>query len=285
MKNETEIAYQNKDVIAKIFGDRMIGKPLSMFGLDSSLRVTDIRPTNLPVLKANELRMDNVFELEDGSVAILDYESTYKKDNFFKYGLYVLHVARRYYEEGKEPDIHMMVLYTADIEEAPSDFHRTACDLRVESAFLVGVDSEEWMNTVRAGVEHQEISDELLMHLVLLPLTYKGDQEKQEAIRECVDLARKIENQGEQIFVLAGILTLTDKMISKEMREQIKEVLNMTQVGKMIYDDGRAKGREEEREEMIVNMFREGVSYEQIVRAVQGKMPDSRVRELQKMAQ
>ena len=32
-------------------------------------------------IKANELRIDNVFLLEDDTIAIIDYESAYKKEN------------------------------------------------------------------------------------------------------------------------------------------------------------------------------------------------------------
>jgi hypothetical protein len=35
-----------------------------------------VLPTNLPDIKANELRADNVFLLEDDSLLIVDYEST-----------------------------------------------------------------------------------------------------------------------------------------------------------------------------------------------------------------
>ena len=73
-----EIAYQNKDIISKIFAENMKNKSLRAYGLD----VPDIvraLPTNLPVIAANELRMDNLFLLADGSLAIIDYESIYRK--------------------------------------------------------------------------------------------------------------------------------------------------------------------------------------------------------------
>ena len=76
---DTSIAYQNKDIVSKLFGDRMKGKPLSLFGLESDLKVVDARPTNIPIVRARELRMDNLFELEDGSAAIFDYESEYRE--------------------------------------------------------------------------------------------------------------------------------------------------------------------------------------------------------------
>lgn len=127
LDTDTSIAYQNKDIVSKLFGDRMKGKPLSLFGFGNGLKVVDVRSTNIPIVQARELKMDNLFELEDGSVAILDYESAYKKANFTKYGRYIMDVIDRYLREEKEPDIHMMVLYTADIEEAKASMERTAC--------------------------------------------------------------------------------------------------------------------------------------------------------------
>ena len=54
------IAYQNKDIVSKLFGEQMKGKSLSLFGLDTNLKVMDIRPTNIPIVQAKELRMDNL---------------------------------------------------------------------------------------------------------------------------------------------------------------------------------------------------------------------------------
>lgn len=243
----SDIAYQNKDIISKLFGERMKGKKLSLFGLESGLKVVDSRPTNMPVVQAKELRMDNLFELEDGSVAIIDYESTYKEANFTKYGRYIMGAIDRYLREGKRPDIHMMVLYTADIEEEVASLERTACSIRTESSYLSEAPSGEWLNDARVKIAEKSVTDEVLMHLVLLPLTYKGREKKQEIIKECVGLARQLQDKEQETFALAGILTFTDKIISKETQKYIEEVLEMTQVGKMLIDKGRQEGRLEGR--------------------------------------
>lgn len=262
---ETAIAYQNKDIVSKLFGDRMKGKPLSLFGLGTDLKVVDVKPTNLPIVQARELRIDNLFELEDGSVAILDYESEYKKSNFTKYGRYIMDVADRYLKEGKEPDIHMMVLHTADIERAETSFSRTACSIQTEASYLVKAPSEEWLKDVKAGIASQSITDEMMMHLVLLPLTYKGEERKQEAIKECVHLARRIPDKGQETFVLAGILTFTDKVINEKTRQYIKEVLGMTQVGKMLMDEADIKRAKR----TARNMLKRGDSLEEIAEVLE----------------
>ncbi|MEF9940625.1 MAG: hypothetical protein RR768_10995 [Clostridium sp.] len=70
----SDIGYQNKDIAAKTMADTLKGKSLAAFGLPQ-LRIIDILPTNLPAIESNELRLDNLFLLNDGSVAIIDYES------------------------------------------------------------------------------------------------------------------------------------------------------------------------------------------------------------------
>lgn len=85
-------------------------------------------------------------------------------------------------------------------------------------------------------VRVKAVTDEVLIHLVLPPSTYKGREKKQEIIKECVDLARQLQDKEQEAFALAEILMFTDKIISKEIQKYIEEVLEMTQVGKMLID-------------------------------------------------
>ena len=274
---DISIAYQNKDIVSKLFFFLLKGKSLSLFGLKTKLKVVDIRPTNIPIVQARELRMDNLFELEDGSVAILDYESEYKEANFTKYGRYLMDVIDRYLKEGKHPDIHMMVLYTADIEKAKTELSRTACRIQVEASYMTGLPSDAWLKEAQKGIADHTVTDEILMHLVLLPLTYKGEEKKQEAIRACVDLAKQLPNKEQETFALAGILTFTDKIINDETKRYIKEVLGMTQVGKMLMDEGRQeglqeglqKGQQKTAKKTAKNMLKRGDSIEDIAEVLE----------------
>lgn len=102
------------------------------------------------------------------------------------------------------------------------------------------------------------------MHLILYPLTFAGNEEKQIAIRKSVKLAKMIQNQDQESFALAGILAFTDKVISEETRNEIKEVLSMTQVGKMLFDEGRQEGAIEQARKTALNMFARGDLAEEI---------------------
>ena len=137
----SEIAYQNKDVTAKVMAETLKGKSLAAFGLPH-LKIMDILPTNLPAIESNELR-----------------------------------------------------------------------------------------------------------------------------------LARNLPEKEEQLKVLAGILTFTDKVIDKMYAKRLKEELQMTLVGQMLMDEGIQKGREEGREEglraLIQDNIETGISREQILEKLQ----------------
>ena len=261
MHREEAIAYQNKDVVAKLFGDHLQGKPLSLLGWHSERYIKELLPTNLPVVSAKELRMDNLFVLDDGSLAIVDYESAYKKQNFVKYGRYAIELVKRSLEQGKGvPEIRIMLLYTADINQAEAMMDTGAVSIATEPAYLVGIDSQAWFEQIESSIEAKKVTDEVLMRLMILPLTYKGTKAKQIAIRKSISLACEIDDSGQKSFALAGILTFADKVIDRENRKRIKEVLSMTQIGQMLIDEGReegkAVGRAEGRNEIALNMLR-----------------------------
>lgn len=242
VKRALEISYHNKDIISKLMGERLQGKSLSLFGVSSTQRIIDILPTNLPTLRLKELRIDNLFLLDDGSLAIVDYESTYHPKQMLKYGRYILDILARYMEQGEYPDIHMIVIYTADVEAVQTSLIRRSMGIHIQAVYLTGIDSQMRLDDFKKKMADNLVTDEDIMKLILLPLTYKGDEAKENAIKTCIALANQLADKEKAAFALAGILAFTDKIISNKLKMHVKEVLDMTQVGKMIFDEGVEKG-------------------------------------------
>ena len=269
----SEITYQNKDVMSKILAENFKDKSLRVYGLDLP-KIKQILPTNLPEIHVNEMRLDNLFLLEDGSVAIIDYESSVKWENNLKYVNYIVRVLERYKKEERPKQIRMIVIYTADVEEAENEFNAGCLTLKLEQAFLSKMDSESIRNRIEKKIKNREaLSDEELMEFIVLPLTYKGMEKKQEAVKDAVELAKQIEDKKEQTFILSGILVFADKIIDSETAKYIREVMRMTQVAELFLEEGRAEGRaegrEQEKEKIIVNLHKLGMELDRIAKVTE----------------
>ncbi len=231
-----DIAYQNKDIISKVFADNFVGKSLKVYGLDLP-KVVQVLPTNLPDVSANELRIDNLFLLEDGTIAIIDYESVYKEENKVKYLNYITRVVERYKKQGKlDIKIRMIVIYTADVTKSSvcNSYDIGSLKLEIDSAFLSEINSEEVMNRLTSKVNSGEkLTEEELMEFIILPLTYKDKERKAFALEKSFNLAKNLADEDTMTFVLAGMLVFADKIIDDELGDKVKGWIRMTKVGRL----------------------------------------------------
>ena len=246
------------------------------------------RPLSIPAVKANELRLDNLFELADGTLALVDYESAYKEADKVKYLNYLAGIAGRYQKEKKDcPILRMIVIYTGDIkrEQVESSYDIGAVKMNVETAFLSELDSERIFNRLKGKVERNErLSDDELMEFIILPLSYRRQEEKQERIQETVRLAAGIQDRGQQVFILAGILAFTDKVIDRETANIIRRAIEMTQVAQIFEEEKQQALQEALREssrQMVIKMIRKNYPTEEIASLVSSYSQDD-VEELRK---
>lgn len=266
------IAYQNKDIASKVTAEHLIGKSLAPFGLPD-VRVIGTLPTNLPVIESNELRLDHLFLLDDHSVGIIDYESVFTKENFVKYMNYVARIMKRYAEQNRLEElkeIKVLIIYTADVEQALETYDLGSVVIRVEAAYLVNLDTEAIYQRLGRRMSRQErLTEEEMAQMMVLPLTVKGKEEKQAYIEKAVELAKQIPDRKQLNQVMAGILTFCDKVIEPKCAERIKEELQMTLVEQLIYADGVADGERKGMEKgvrvLIEDYVEEGADRARIV--------------------
>lgn len=258
-----EIAYQNKDITSKLMAETLKGRSLAAFGLPE-LKIVDILPTNLPVIESNELRLDNLFLLSDGSLAIIDYESSFSRENFVKYLNYIARVIRRFAIRRELKDLKqlkMVVIYTADVESAEERYDLGGLILVVESAYLIHLDGSQIYHRLKNKIDAGEkLTEEELMELMILPLTVKGKKRKQETIEKAVNLGKRLPDREGQLKVIAGILTFTDKVIDRAYAKKLEEEMQMTLVGQMLMDEGYQRGMEKGIEKGIQVFIQDNVS-------------------------
>ena len=83
---------------------------------------------------------------------------------------------------------------------------------------------------------------------MILPLSYRRKEDKEQQVRMAVELAVRIQDRKQQVFTLAGILAFTDKVIDRETAGKIRRAIEMTQVA-MIF--------EEEKQEALARIEKE----------------------------
>lgn len=272
----SKISYHNKDVFSKTFSENMRNKSLSAYGLHLP-KIVDILPTNLPVIEANEMRLDNIFKLADGSLALIDYESIYKHENKIKYLNYVVRTLKRdNLIDNIEKPVRMIVIYTGDVQRSETDSHLDVGCLQftIEEVFLSELDPRQIEENLTYKINTRiPLSEEEQMQFIILPMIFPGTEDKQACINRCFALARKLESIELQRFLLSGLLVFTDKVILKQDSEAIWRWLDMTKVGRIFEQEMQKKFQQEKHDSLIAmarRMLEQGLSIE----VIQDIVPD-----------
>ena len=232
------IAYQNKDIEFKLISETFKEKSFEAYGLNLP-KIKAVLPTNLPKVSANEKRMDHLFLLEDDTVAIVDYEAEDKLANRVKYVNYIARVMERYMKDsGMIPDLRMIVIYTGDVEHADNVLETKCFRLNMEHVFVSHLPGEEIYQEIKHKLENGErLTEQEFMRLIILPLAEKGKKKKQKRVEEVVELAKMIEDEQGQVFVIAGVLVCSDKFIDKDYAKGIRRYLGMTKVFQLFEEE------------------------------------------------
>lgn len=125
---------------------------------------------------------------------------------------------------------------------------------------------------------------------MILPLSYRRKEDKEQQVRMAVELAVRIQDRKQQVFTLAGILAFTDKVIDQETAGKIRRAIEMTQAA-MIFEEEKQEALariEKEKQKMaesekktVIRMIKKNYSSEEIVSIVTSYSQD-RVEELRR---
>ncbi len=262
------IAYQNKDIASKYFAEEYKDTLFRAYGLRLP-GIVRLEPTELPAIEVNKKELDNLFLLKDGSYAIVDYESEYSEENKVKYLGYVARVIGRLYNQTKKfPKIRLVIVYTADVKKGStkSELDLTAVRLHLKEAFLSEMRAKEVLAECAAVIkEEKPLKPIQKLRLMLCPLSEKGKKSKRKTLRKVINLVREIKDENVQKQLLAGMIAFTDKIISQEDAEEIRRMLNMTKVGRIIYEE-QMEGINNEAKRIAENLLRDGNTLESVVR-------------------
>lgn len=262
------IAYQNKDILFKILCQTYKEKSFLAYGINLP-PIRELLPTNLPQISANEKEIDNLFLLEDGTYAIVDYEAEYRKKNQIKYLNYIARIMEAYYLKQDDFHLRLIVIYTGDVKSAPSGFETNCVTLRMEQAFLSHLNGNKIFHAIHKKIQSGiPLEDDDLMKLIVLPLTVPGSNGKQKMPEKVVALSERIQNKEQQIFALSGAIVASDKFIDRAYLEQIRRMIHMTQLGKLYEKEKIEYGKQKTKErtsEMALKMLQRNIDMADIM--------------------
>lgn len=129
--------------------------------------------------------------------------------------------------------------------------------------------------SVKKKLENNEtLSEKELMLLIILPLAKKGKEVKQKVIEQVVDLAKQIEDENTQVFVITGILVSSDKFIDRDYAKSVRRYLGMTKVFQSLEEEkleavniAKRNERHDTNVEIAKSLLRDGIDTVVIMRA------------------
>jgi hypothetical protein len=170
---------------------------------------------------------------------IVDYESTYKPENKIKYLNYVARVLERYFPKGTVTgkvgiQLRLIIIYTGEVEYAEPNLEVNCLTLRTESVFLNKIDGDQEYAKFKSKIENkQPLNNDEIMRAIILPLTQRGIEKKQEMLEQVVETAMEIQDEKLQLMIMSSVLVASDKFISEEYSARIRRYLNMTKIEKI----------------------------------------------------
>ena len=248
------IVHSNKDIISKVLTQNYQNKSLAVYGLTNVPKIKRMLSADYPVVTATEFHGDNVFLLEDNWLLVLEYESQPRWEDFLKYNKYAIHAVERLSTEGiRIEKVVIAVLYTGDVQETAHELDLGGFRVHVEQVYLSKFDTDalyaELKEKVTAG---ERLTDEDVMRFIILPLTQPDKKRKQGLIEDTVSLVKQLQDDGQQAFIMAGILTATNKFIDPEYAKKVREWLKMLKVVRLIDEEARIDERKIMAKRMLI---------------------------------
>jgi len=145
--------------------------------------------------------------------------------------------------------IRTVVVYSSDIKKVESYIDAGSIKYHIEAYYMNSIDGDEKYNYLKNKIDNnEELTNEEVLGLTFIPLM-KGKLTRTERTIRSIELADKINISDSKLKCLTMLYALLEKFGDAESKKKFKEAFNMTEIGKMILEDGIAKGMEKGRKE------------------------------------
>ena len=204
----------------------------------------DSKPTEAIEIHIDNLYMDYNFLTTEDVIVHIEFQTTeaHVTDDLMRFHVYEAILMRK-----EKKKVITYVIYSGGIKKVKTKLDCGIYTYQVNPVYLTGHDADEIFQSVKAKIEAGEpLSEDDFANLTLTPLM-TSKMCRKDVIKEAIQIVKQ-EKQLTAEKTIAMLYTLADKFLSAGELNEIKEVLAMTRLGQMLYDDGVKKGREQGRE-------------------------------------
>lgn len=228
---------KHEDAIMKMGFGYFRDSILKRLGVDYEF-VAD-EPTELIELQIHSMYMDFTFMTTDGFYVHFEFQTTEtERADLQRFEAYEAVTAHK---TGKT--VLTYVIYSGGIRDAKTELDCGLYTYKVAPIYLLDYDSDKIFSKLKTKRENEEpLTDEDFAGLALAPLM-SGKESRKEKIKQAILFAKQ-ENSVTSEKTIAILYTLADKFLKGIDLQEIREVVIMTRLGQMIYNDGMEMGME-----------------------------------------
>lgn len=197
---------------------------------------------------------DYLFYSEDGNYLHFEFQTTDKKDDIKRFLYYD---ASLFYKEKRK--VRTIVIYSSDIERTEEYIDAGTIKYSIEAFYMNNLDGDAKLKYLQDKVENKEtLNSKDILTLTLLPLM-KGSKSKSQRTIDSIELAEKVDNNENKTQCISMLYALLEKFGDELSKNRMKEMLTVTEIGRMIRDEalleGTLKGKAEGKSEILIKLL------------------------------
>lgn len=268
------MASNKEDIIMKRAITIFAEEAVAYFG--EPKKVKEIAQTEQVILDMKDMRMDYVFLMEDDTYTHFEFQSTDKGIlDLVRFNLYDVLL----YQQTKK-QVYTYVIYSGDIKEPLTSYSNGFNEYRVRAICLAHRDAAIVLNDIENKLlENKVLTDQEQLDLIFTPLM-GGELSKEAKIIKAIQLSKDY-SMSKKADVQAMLYTFAHKFLKGKALENAKEVIKMTELGKMLHDEGVQEGIEKGKEDMVKELLKEALlTKEQIAKVA--KLPLEKIEAIEK---
>lgn len=209
---------------------------VDFFGINTKIIAS--AETEIKDIKINTNYVDYLFHTEDGSYLHFEFQTTDKKEDIKRFLFYD---ASLYYKEKRK--VRTVVIYSSDIENTETSVDAGTIKYNIEAVYMKKLNGDEKLKYISEKVSQgKKLNSNDILTLTFLPLM-NGKESRFKRALESIQIAENIKDTENKLQCISMLYALTDKFGDEISKKKLKEVFSMTDIGKMIRDEGIEEGK------------------------------------------